>query len=1606
MKRKETFVFLKTFLFLCFFTPFFNQVYAQTQVNDPNFATCLYNQNPALFPNWPIDTILDDNVAATELTVICIGSGITNLQGIQAFTNANLYANVINNALIFNDLSLISSTAIAIVYAPQADLPIPAAVSICSNTSWSYDLSTWDNTSGNQYKWYKNNIQVSTSANYSITTAGTYYGTITNSNWPLLTLSTTEIVISVIPAFDETEVSIDNEMINDLETCEEDVFEISIINNSAVELLNADFDITLPTNVEYGGVIDIESSIRGGLVPNADFTDSDPIPNISFITPLQANEILTIYYKVMTTCDNAASVGNNAYNLTYGVETCPPTIPITTNMYSLNKVGNSFETKSEEVFVYKAYVEENTRIYDGEEFIMSMDLVGNALGKNGRILELTIGYDCGLNWDTDASRLAIGASIPTIVNNDSNDNTSTLVVTYNLPLDGYTSPTDALRIHPRFVGDQCGGGNTTLCSTNFFGIVESQIGASAKILPAAGSPCNSTCTGLLASNSFERTIFQSPCFAGGGGTDGCTSGVQVTSYDLKRFSNFGNDVCSGTPLNATSPNVNLERVGENDRFRETYTGTVSICTSDNNDYTQMDVSVYLHNGQDVDFNAIVSAKINGISCNTSTPTNTLVGAFRQIDFQLNCTFNNGDNIEIIAEYTVNSNINNSIGANTIELTGMAEFYLSTANNLSTWRPSEELNNIDLVGKVESDGEEQIFTTSPCTKRYEYTKDFFIGRDYIYDTFENEYREWFDVIFTYDTMLETDFIYTPNSATLIIIQDNEPPITNNVTPMTFGNLIVFTEVFGEVNSCNFPTDDGFTLELSFETEYSPTNLTANAGIDQPDACSTSIILAGNTPPSGYTGEWTKIIGPSNNIFVDANNPTTNLRTNIAAGNYKLIWTVSEPLCGLEVFDEVDLTVHRPLPNTMSITGCDFVCSGDIDHTYDYSINIPAINVDSYTWTIVPIGSAIITAGQGTNTITVEFSNANPNNPDLNLDPLGTIGNISIEVTIDNNCGSQTYNTDVMYDTECVWPGDVNYNGEIVDAVGGFNDWVFDANALYTAENTYNSNAFLSLNPDYTNDDLDNCDNYPNHRNLSCVADSLTQWEAHPSLPWQFTFTIIEGEMTRAIDLKHADANGDGNITLASGIGICSDFDVIANHILNNPTATHNGNAHVTRQNTTIPLTVEHELGSNELIIRLADSANPVYNINHLAFTIDINAGNALMSNVTYSNSNWDFSVSGGGFNKYDFKKIINPNMTRHYIVAGQRNPAGVTFAGDEVCRIECIVNPVAWTVGNLRTIEEPTSVPITATIVDGGYIYNSNILNYTTNNSITFDLPVVPCDSTYTAFASSDTLVLEGTTVHFTNESTTAPNYIWLHNADTIATTTDFSFTFNKLGTDTITLIASNDSCSHVYQEIIEITDIMTCGQPMNPTVQDITCSSLTFTWNAMPNATAYKIAGRKAGGTWKVFPEQTSTSRTFTSGVQPNTDYEWSVKALCSDGWTEWIIPVMTFSTPTCKNGEINSYDIFADTQEIQNKMSLYPNPTRNFVQLTYTINSFEQLQASEILEVQIMDITGKVVLQQKLNANNTDNLFTLDISQLQKGQFFVRLQSEDMQLIDKLIIW
>ena len=78
-------------------------------------------------------------------------------------------------------------------------------------------------------------------------------------------------------------------------------------------------------------------------------------------------------------------------------------------------------------------------------------------------------------------------------------------------------------------------------------------------------------------------------------------------------------------------------------------------------------------------------------------------------------------------------------------------------------------------------------------------------------------------------------------------------------------------------------------------------------------------------------------------------------------------------------------------------------------------------------------------------------------------------------------------------------------------------------------------------------------------------------------------------------------------------------------------------------------------------------------------------------------------------------------------------------------------------------------------------------------------------------------------------------------------------------------------------------------------------------------------------------------------------------------------------------------------TEIVENKnIDVYPNPTKNIVNITNSDNSI----------INIIDINGKTVLSENINSD----MFSIDISFLNQGTYFVRIISEETVTIKKLI--
>ena len=181
---------------------------------------------------------------------------------------------------------------------------------------------------------------------------------------------------------------------------------------------------------------------------------------------------------------------------------------------------------------------------------------------------------------------------------------------------------------------------------------------------------------------------------------------------------------------------------------------------------------------------------------------------------------------------------------------------------------------------------------------------------------------------------------------------------------------------------------------------------------------------------------------------------------------------------------------------------------------------------------------------------------------------------------------------------------------------------------------------------------------------------------------------------------------------------------------------------------------------------------------------------------------------------------------------------------------------------------------------------------------------------------------------------------------------------------------------------------------------------VTLSWAAIPNAEGYQLAGRKVGGPVKVFPEFNSQtlSRQFTSGIQYNTSYEWSIRVKCDGVWTAYALDgpgPAAFTTPASSAKNTSDFDIFESTTELQ--VNLYPNPARDNVNVQFETPMLD-FNSNSTLNINVYDVVGRQLLVKKVETHIGQ--ISLNLAGFDKGYYFVEVDNGITKAVEKLAVY
>lgn len=222
-----------------------------------------------------------------------------------------------------------------------------------------------------------------------------------------------------------------------------------------------------------------------------------------------------------------------------------------------------------------------------------------------------------------------------------------------------------------------------------------------------------------------------------------------------------------------------------------------------------------------------------------------------------------------------------------------------------------------------------------------------------------------------------------------------------------------------------------------------------------------------------------------------------------------------------------------------------------------------------------------------------------------------------------------------------------------------------------------------------------------------------------------------------------------------------------------------------------------------------------------------------------------------------------------------------------------------------------------------------------------------------------------------------------------------SYTFDNLAASTLYTVGVRSQCDDEWltttlstaaaPDTTEPGPQPVCEVPQNVTVSGISASGATVAWDAVEGAEAYEI--QLTNETQRTVTSVT-TSYTF-DDLSDSTAYSVRVRTVCSANeqrYSDWS-SAASFTT-------LGDHTGIAEVAEAA-VIELYPNPASDKVNITVA-----GVEGS--VRVAIVDINGKVARTFDTMGGQT---VAVDIEGLSQGVYFVRLQSNGVSVVRKLIV-
>ncbi len=194
-----------------------------------------------------------------------------------------------------------------------------------------------------------------------------------------------------------------------------------------------------------------------------------------------------------------------------------------------------------------------------------------------------------------------------------------------------------------------------------------------------------------------------------------------------------------------------------------------------------------------------------------------------------------------------------------------------------------------------------------------------------------------------------------------------------------------------------------------------------------------------------------------------------------------------------------------------------------------------------------------------------------------------------------------------------------------------------------------------------------------------------------------------------------------------------------------------------------------------------------------------------------------------------------------------------------------------------------------------------------------------------------------------------------------------------------------------YNSTSTFTTTAVCPAPIGRFTSNITSTSAKLNWTGFVGPSNYQVRYRRTGTTaWTTITMSTTAVFRNITGLIAATAYQWNVRSRCNGTYGAWSTTNATFTTL----GAVRLAD--ADTSSPW-VFSIHPNPSNG--QFTIT----PQAEMDGVAQVQLIDIAGRVVLQQTWNAK--ENATLVLNKQLDHGVYVLTISANGYQFSERVVV-